>query len=120
MIVGNNKEKALLNEIAHNTATNYFSSDLRIFLILLKRASLLVTTDSGPLHMAIALNIKTLAIFSPTDPKLSGPYMNYNNINILYKPPSTCNICSKRKCKNPICLKKISAYTVFNKIKQII
>lgn len=40
---------------------------------LLKRADLLITGDSGPMHMAAAVETPIIAIHGPTDPALSGP-----------------------------------------------
>ena len=40
---------------------------------LLTRTHLLVSNDSGPLHLGIAVGIPVVAIFGPTDPALSGP-----------------------------------------------
>ena len=38
------------------------------------RASLFVAGDTGPLHLADALGVATLALFGPTDPTRNGPY----------------------------------------------
>jgi heptosyltransferase-1 len=38
------------------------------------RASLFVAGDTGPLHLADALGVATLALFGPTDPVRNGPY----------------------------------------------
>lgn len=38
------------------------------------RASLFVAGDTGPLHLADALGVLTLALFGPTDPARNGPY----------------------------------------------
>lgn len=40
---------------------------------LLKRADLLISGDSGPMHMASAVDTPLIAIHGPTDPALSGP-----------------------------------------------
>ena len=40
---------------------------------LLERADLLITGDSGPMHMAAAVETPLIAIHGPTDPALSGP-----------------------------------------------
>jgi ADP-heptose:LPS heptosyltransferase len=47
---------------------------LPALLALLERADVLVSGDSGPLHLAIALGRPTVAILGPTDPARSGPY----------------------------------------------
>ena len=41
---------------------------------LLKRADWVISNDSGPMHLAAALGVRTLGIFGPTDPRVSGPY----------------------------------------------
>lgn len=39
-----------------------------------RRAALVIGVDSGPLHLAAALNKSGAAIFGPTDPVRNGPY----------------------------------------------
>ena len=41
---------------------------------LIKRAEWVISNDSGPMHLAAALGVKTFAIFGPTDPRQFGPY----------------------------------------------
>ena len=45
---------------------------------LLKRAKLLVTVDTGPLHMAQAVKCPTVAVFGPTNPRVWGPRGQYD------------------------------------------
>jgi ADP-heptose:LPS heptosyltransferase len=40
---------------------------------LLKRANLVISGDSGPMHIAAAVGTPLIAIHGPTDPALSGP-----------------------------------------------
>ena len=40
---------------------------------LLKRANLLISGDSGPIHMATALDVPIIGMYGPTNPSLSGP-----------------------------------------------
>ncbi|MFH1189435.1 MAG: lipopolysaccharide heptosyltransferase II [Candidatus Omnitrophota bacterium] len=41
---------------------------------LLERAGLVVANDTGPMHMAVAVGTKTIALFGPTSARLTGPY----------------------------------------------
>ena len=41
---------------------------------LLERANLVIANDTGPMHMAIAKRAKTIALFGPTSPQVTGPY----------------------------------------------
>ena len=47
---------------------------------LLAASALLVAGDTGPLHLADALGVRTLALFGPTDPKRNGPYRDRRGI----------------------------------------
>lgn len=50
---------------------------------MIARADVLLTPDSGPMHMASALGTKIVAFFSMKDPGDCGPYMNPDNFIIL-------------------------------------
>ena len=41
---------------------------------LIRQASWVIANDSGPMHLAAALGVPTLALFGPTDPGQYGPY----------------------------------------------
>lgn len=47
---------------------------------VLQRADLVVTVDSGPMHMASAAGTPCLAIFGPTDPTRVGPYGDQHRV----------------------------------------
>jgi len=47
---------------------------------VIREASLFVAGDTGPLHLADALGVRTLALFGPTDPARNGPYRDRNGI----------------------------------------
>ncbi len=54
---------------------------------LIKRADWVLTNDSGPLHLAAALDVKVMGIFGPTDPRLFGPYpLNATNHFVIQAP----------------------------------
>src|SRR4029453_11700016 len=40
---------------------------------LLRQAALLITNDSGPMHIAAAVGTSVVALFGPTDPRKTGP-----------------------------------------------
>ncbi|NCC49745.1 MAG: lipopolysaccharide heptosyltransferase family protein [Spartobacteria bacterium] len=67
---------------------------------LLQEMDLLITVDSGPMHMAAACGTPVLALFGPTDPVRTGPYGNRNRI--IQADPTPCRPCRNRTC--PACL----------------
>jgi ADP-heptose:LPS heptosyltransferase len=54
---------------------------------LIKRADWVISNDSGPMHLAAALGVRTLAIFGPTDPRLFGPYPLRAPTNFVVQAP---------------------------------
>ncbi len=58
---------------------------------LMKRVSVAVTNDSGPMHLAVALNRPVVSIFGPTDPVRIGPYGQPHSVvrtNLPCSPPT--------------------------------
>ncbi len=47
--------------------------ELALFLALLKRAEVLITGDTGPLHFAAGAGVPTIALFGPSDPARWAP-----------------------------------------------
>ena len=51
-----------------------FPCDLPQLIALTRRASVVIAGDTGPLHLAAALERPVVALFGPTDPARNGPY----------------------------------------------
>lgn len=49
-------------------------TDLGALAELLRQSAVLLTNDSGPMHLAAAVDTPVVAVFGPTDPGLTGPY----------------------------------------------
>jgi lipopolysaccharide heptosyltransferase II len=85
---------------------------LEVFSALLKRLSLFITNDTGPMHLAFAMKTPTVAIFGPTDPRLCGPYRIQKATALSAAP--TCAPCLKKKCAEPFCLRQIGPDAVYD------
>jgi heptosyltransferase I len=59
---------------ASEGAAQVISSSLSQLLALIRRASLFVGGDTGPLHLAAACGTPVVAIYGPTNPARNGPY----------------------------------------------
>ena len=59
---------------AGDCAPSPMSLSLGPLLALLRRATFVVSADTGPLHLASALGTPTVGLFGPTDPARNGPY----------------------------------------------
>lgn len=62
---------------------------------VLARLRLLVTNDSGPMHVAAALGIPVAAVFGPTDDRETGPVGDRHRI---VREPVHCSPCKLREC----------------------
>ena len=71
-------------------------TDLVQLAALLARSSLLVTNDTGPMHVAAAVGTPVLALFGSTDPAGCGP-MGRGRATVLYEKVA-CSPCYLREC----------------------
>ncbi|MEA3369193.1 MAG: glycosyltransferase family 9 protein [Candidatus Ratteibacteria bacterium] len=83
---------------------------------VIKGSSLFITHDTGPMHLAQALGVPTLALFGPTDPMRHT--IPSSNLYIIKKNLS-CQPCYRRRCSAHQCMKLIRVEEVLDKIKQI-
>lgn len=65
----------------------------------LRRVDLLVTNDTGPMHVAAALGKPVVALFGPTDPSRTGPYGQVESVLQAPQPPP-CAPCLKPVCRH--------------------
>jgi heptosyltransferase III len=59
------------------------ATTLKQLASFLKRSSVLVTNDSGPMHIAASLGVPVVAVFGPTVPKLQGPVFTESEVVTL-------------------------------------
>lgn len=62
---------------------------------LLRQLDVLVTCDSGPMHIAAAVGTPTVALFGPTDPRRTGPY---GDGHVVVRQEVDCAPCLSRRC----------------------
>jgi lipopolysaccharide heptosyltransferase II len=83
----------------------------------LRLCDLMITNDTGPMHVAAALGKPLVAIFGPTEPRRTGPYGHLEHVLRLDLP---CSPCLKSHCtfeKPEECLKAISPEMVFERAR---
>jgi heptosyltransferase-2 len=62
---------------------------------LISQAALVISNDTGPMHLANALGVPVVGIFGPTDPAVTGPFEQPSRAVKKYVP---CWPCYYRKC----------------------
>jgi heptosyltransferase-1 len=86
---------------------------LRELVEIMRNAVLVISNDSGPMHIAAAFGVPVVAIFGPTSPERTGPY---GKGHIIIRSEETCSPCFKRRCEDLKCMKGITVATVLEKI----
>ncbi len=118
-ITGAKGEKDLVESIAAKikNAIPVTSLKLRPFAAFLKQMKVVVSNDTGPMHVAFAVQTPTVALFAPTDPNLCGPY-RIKTATVIAKE-RTCAPCLKKRCAEPFCLLQISVQEVFDAVLKL-
>lgn len=89
--------------------------DLPVLPALVKHTSLLVSNDTGTLHIAIALGVPTVSLFAATDPTGTGPLQDLERHRVIKKPP-TCHPCVTKRCGTPFCMDQITVDEVLQAV----
>jgi len=82
---------------------------------ILNDLELVITNDTGTLHLAIALQIKTISLFGPTDSKIFGPYQDFNLHKLIQVDGSFVNNLPKKQ-RGQEGMELIDANQVFIKV----
>jgi ADP-heptose:LPS heptosyltransferase len=100
ILVGTTKEKSIAKEIVANSIDQRIedrvgSTSLAELIELLKTCDLLLTNDTGTMHLADVLSVPTVAIFGSTDPARTGPQGAGHRI---VHHAVSCSPCFLREC----------------------
>lgn len=88
------------------------ATSIRELMAVIKRCAVLVTNDTGPMHIASAVGVPVVAIFGPTDWRTTSPY---GEEHALLRHPVDCAPCLLREC--PIdhrCMMGVSVDQVYD------
>ncbi|MBC2714645.1 MAG: glycosyltransferase family 9 protein [Desulfobacteraceae bacterium] len=90
---------------------------IRTTMMQIAGSRLIVSPDTGPLHMAVSLNVPTISLYGYSNPKRCGPYRKYHDLLIdKYNDPGEENMPITRKTK-PGRMARISPEEVIEKIE---
>jgi len=122
VLIGLKEDEAVVADVikrmkrkCHNLVNR---TNLRQLAALLKRAKLLITNDSAPLHLGCAARTRVLALFGPTDPKKYGPIGEFDAV---ISRKLHCSPCGSATCAyNYECLRSIDPDEVFEAAKMMV
>jgi len=105
LLFGGKGDAAVTSQIASQLPTSNFQllnlsgqTSLRELMSLLKLCRVLLTNDSGPMHVAAALGTPVVVPFGSTSPELTGPGLPGDGRNRLLKSDAPCSPCFLREC----------------------
>ena len=121
-IIGSESERPIAEQIRdrlkRQSAVLSGQTSLETLIGVLAESSLMITNDSGPMHIAAALGIPTVAIFGSTDERVTGPCGRHTRI---VKQPVECSPCLLREC--PIdhrCMTRVTVDEVCKAARELI
>lgn len=82
---------------------------------VLNGARFVVSCDTGPMHLAVALNTPVIALFGPADPRRTGPYRGY-----VIQKTLDCIPCHRRKCDRRDCMLAITVEDVLAGVERVL
>ncbi|MCB2226314.1 MAG: glycosyltransferase family 9 protein [Desulfarculaceae bacterium] len=106
--IGDAAEKDLArraDEIAGHAFHRGYNLGLRLLGAVLSRLDLVISNDTGPLHLGQAVQTPVLGLFGPTDPVKVGPRGPRDRV---IKVQATCDPCLEKGCQDPFCMDQLT------------
>jgi lipopolysaccharide heptosyltransferase II len=123
-ILGGREDQALgqaLFESAPDRCLNLCgTTSLPEMIEWVRLCDLLITNDTGPMHVAAAMNKPLVALFGPTEPRRTGPYGQLHNVLRVELP---CSPCLSARChfeKPEECLQALPPARVFDHVQKLL
>ena len=122
LIFGTADEKPLAADIMERLKTAATDLTGRTSLLELaaqiRRCRLLLTNDTGTMHLAAFLGIPTVAIFGSTEPQLTGPI---GRVHVVIRRHVECSPCFLRECPLDLrCMKAVTVDEVVSAVERVL
>jgi lipopolysaccharide heptosyltransferase II len=85
---------------------------------ILRRCTVYVGSDTGPMHIASLVGTPVVGIYGPTDPSVNAPYEGTPHVIVRKDLP--CSPCRNRRCKDVKCVKAITSQDVLDAVKTLL
>lgn len=129
VVIGSQKEKEQIDEIERYLSKKEIfinlcgKTSLEELIEVINSADLVITNDSGPMHLAVACKKKVIAIFGPTTKELG--FFPYSKDSIVLEEKLNCRPCrlhGSKTCphKHFLCMKLVSVESVLESVEKIL
>jgi heptosyltransferase I len=118
IVIGAESDMAIAEKIVDASGGKSISfvgrTSLKELIEVMRHARIVISNDSGPMHIAAGFRVPVVAIFGSTSPVRTGPY---GEGHVTVKSNLKCSPCFRKQCKDMKCMKWIKAEDVFDRIK---
>ncbi|UCD84695.1 MAG: glycosyltransferase family 9 protein [Deltaproteobacteria bacterium] len=116
------RELEMGREIKENCGLEYLdrvgSFNLRELMAVMSGCKLMISSDTGPMHLSSAMGVPTIGLFGAQSPRKTAPY-NYQDY-VIYKNLS-CSPCFKKSCwwRKRRCMREITVDDVLTQVERV-
>ena len=100
VFTGSREDRPLIDEMVRRLGSSVIRLDgrtsLKVLAAVYRSASVVVSTDTGPMHLAAAVGTPVVALFGPTAPWRTGPY---GEGHVVLRAGVSCSPCFNKSCK---------------------
>ena len=123
---GSGEDREFIDEICRRMTAPILRLDgrtrLKTLAALYHRAKAVITTDTGPMHLAAAVGTPVVALFGPTAPWRTGPY---GEGHVVVRAGLSCSPCFRRRCQTTefekmACMRRISVEKIVGEVLNVI
>jgi lipopolysaccharide heptosyltransferase I len=120
VFTGSHEDRETISQIIHEASVDGVynwagTTGLRELAYICKQVAVVVSTDSGPMHLAAVLGTPVVALFGPTAPWRTGPFGEEHKV---LRVDRDCSPCFQRTCDTVDCLAVIQVEDVFQAVEE--
>ncbi|OAG27332.1 lipopolysaccharide heptosyltransferase I [Thermodesulfatator autotrophicus] len=119
VFVGSSKDKDYVKSLLNGNPGLSLcgKTDLKELASVLKGARLVISVDTGPLHLAAASGPPVIALFGPTAPWRTGPF---GEKHVILRGEIACSPCFQKECSDRRCMKNLTPERVLEFVSKIV
>jgi heptosyltransferase-1 len=125
VFTGSKEDRPFINEMAGALGSSGIRLDgrttLKVLAAVYRSASVVVSTDTGPMHLAAAVGTPVVALFGPTAPRRTGPY---GESHVVLRAGVSCSPCFRKSCRTTdfepmACMNRIAVEQVVEAVDRL-
>ncbi len=120
VFTGSPEDRPVIQDIMSRMKTHTVNlageTTLKMLAALFEKTDFVVSTDTGPMHLAAAMGTPVAALFGPTAPWRTGPFGNDHQV---IRIGLECSPCFKRQCNTTDCMEQIRVQDVLKGVEKI-